>query len=126
MTPARVGSDVLVSCDGLTVRNESWESRAVVASLAGDARERSYYEVAVLSSGPMQLGWATADALACMENGAELGMALGTVAVDGCRGVVVASVGDASDLVTAEIGRTFDVGDIVGLELDAARGVARW
>ena len=117
---------MLVSCDGLMVRNESWEMRAAAASHAGHLKKRSYFEGVVLSSGPVQLGWGTKDALEDMECGVELGVAHGTVAVDLYRGVVTASVGDASNLVTADTGRQFAVGDVVGLELDGAGGVARW
>eukprot|EP00048_Salpingoeca_helianthica_P006827 m.103178 g.103178 ORF g.103178 m.103178 type:complete len:550 (-) comp14142_c1_seq1:82-1731(-) len=71
--------------DGLDVRNDSAHFESVRATCAAEAGSRWYYEATLLTSGIMQIGWATADCEYLVQEGRGIGDDEHSFAIDCCR-----------------------------------------
>ncbi|KAG0225571.1 RING finger and SPRY domain-containing protein 1 [Actinomortierella wolfii] len=102
-----------ISEDGLMVRNDgsSFESiRATVSVTCG----KWYYEVTVLTSGIMQIGWATPHCRFCPDEGTGVGDDLYGFSYDGCRNLLWSN-GESTHYGEACAWRP---GDVLGFYLD--------
>ncbi|KAF9166642.1 hypothetical protein DFQ26_007339 [Actinomortierella ambigua] len=102
-----------ISEDGLMVRNDgsSFESiRATVSVTCG----KWYYEVTVLTSGIMQIGWATPQCRFCPDEGTGVGDDLFGFSYDGCRNLLWAN-GESTHYGDSGSWRP---GDVLGFYLD--------
>ncbi|KAF9974246.1 hypothetical protein BGZ73_002391 [Actinomortierella ambigua] len=102
-----------ISEDGLMVRNDgsSFESiRATVSVTCG----KWYYEVTVLTSGIMQIGWATPQCRFCPDEGTGVGDDLFGFSYDGCRNLLWAN-GESTHYGDSGPWRP---GDVLGFYLD--------
>jgi hypothetical protein len=120
--PEKSTARLLLSCDRLTARNDSWGFESARGAVAAHGKHVWYYEVVIMSKGIIQIGWARDVCKFEPENGLGVGDNVDSCAYDGHRCRAWHGTGEAAK--DNNYGEAWSVGDVVGCIFNAATGVA--